>query len=101
MPVRPLLVALVGRLFDLQQLQPSARPRNQKTWLAEKFEEYKEHHRKKTLKLFFPTVYKDYFTLWPPTPTEEELAAAKGDAKVATARVQKKEQRVRDRYPHG
>ena len=99
MPVRPLLVGLVRGLSDLQQFQPSERPLDQKKWLAEKFEEYKDHHSSKTLKIFFPTVYEDYFALWPPTPTAKDLEAANGNAKVATVRVQKTEQKVRDRSP--
>jgi hypothetical protein len=55
-----------------------------------------EHHEKKTLPRFFPSVYEEYFTLWPPTITQEAIEDAKGDAAIALARVRKAQETVRN-----
>ena len=73
----------------------STRPADQKRWLVEKFVLYKRHHDSKTLKQFFPALYEEYFTLWPPTPTAEAIAAADNDIAAATAMVYKTEANVR------
>jgi len=87
---------LLGSVPDPSRLQQSTRPPDQKKWLVEKFEAYKKHHAAKALTQFFPSLYEDYFSLWPPTPTEEDLEAAKGNAAVALVKVQEAEQTVRD-----
>ncbi|KAF9785373.1 hypothetical protein BJ322DRAFT_1020909 [Thelephora terrestris] len=83
-------------------------PPDQKEWLVEKFELYKEHHDKKTLGQFFPPLYEEYFARWPPTPTDEELEAAGGKTATAVAGVRTlEEHRVyrwmfnRSRSKHG
>lgn len=101
MPVRLLLVALVERFSDLRQLQSSKHSPEQRKWLLGKFDLYKEHHSKKTLKTFFPSIYEEYFTLWPPTPTAEAIEAANGDETVASVQVRKDEQIVRDCHSPG
>lgn len=44
--------------------------------------------------MFFPSLYEEYHTLWPPTPTAENTQAAGGNAAVALAQVQKAAERV-------
>ena len=99
MPVRLLLTAFVGKFSDFQQLQQTTYSTKQKEWLVEKFELYKEHHDRKTLKLFFPSLYEEYFAIWPPIPTAEDVKDAKGDTTVATSRIRGGEQKVRDCRP--
>ena len=60
----------------------------------EKFELYKEHHEAKTLTVFFPSLYEEYFGHWPPTPTAEEIEAENGNVAVATVAAQKAEEVV-------
>lgn len=62
----------------------------------EKFELYKEHHDKKTLGQFFPPLYEEYFSRWPPTPTEEQSEAAGGKPAIAIAAARTAEEHVRD-----
>jgi len=69
---------------------------NQKKWLTEKFEIFKEHHDRKTLTQFFPTVYKEYLALWPPIPTEKDIDTAKDKMEVAVAIARKNEEKVSD-----
>ena len=76
--------------------QPSARPTDQKEWLAAKFELYRKHHDSKTLGQFFPPLYEEYFSYWPPTPTELDIGAAAGNTANATAKVRKEEEHVSD-----
>jgi len=87
---------LLGGFPDPSRSQQSTRPPGQKKWLVEKFELYKKHHATKTLTQFFPSLYEEYFLSWPPTPTEEDIKAAKGNAAVALVKVQQEEQKVRD-----
>jgi len=47
-----------------------------------------------TLTLFFHPLYEEYFALWPPTPTEEDIETAKGKTEIAVAKVRKDEQKV-------
>lgn len=61
----------------------------------EKYELYREHHEAKTLTIFFPSLYEEYFALWPPTPTAEEIEAEQGNVAVATVIAQKAEEAVR------
>ena len=63
-------------------------------WLAEKYLIYRHHHDSRTLKQFFPSFYKEYFDLWPPTPTAEAIAAEGGEITKATVKVQQAEERV-------
>jgi hypothetical protein len=94
MPVCARLIASVGGLPDVQQLQVSKRPPAQKKWLAEKYALYRRHSDKGSLDQFFPSLYTEYFLLWPPIPTAEDLAAAEGDIAVATSKAQGLEQIV-------
>jgi len=64
-------------------------------WLCQKFEIFKEHQSKKTLTQFFPALYEEYFALWPPVPTPEDLEAVKGDEACAITKVREYEQEVR------
>jgi len=96
MPVRVPPFTFVGESSDLQRLQPSTRPPDQNKWLKEKYALYEQHHDNKTLGQFFPPLYEEYFARWPPTPTEEAIEAAKGNAVAAAARTRKTEQDVRD-----
>lgn len=61
-----------------------------------KYELYKAHHASKTLGVFFPSLYEEYFSHWPPTPTAEDVEAAGGKSAVAIVAVQKAEETVRD-----
>jgi len=76
--------------------QSSTRPIDQKKWLAEKFELYKEHHNNKTLGQFFPPLYEEYFSSWPPAPTAQDIGAANGNIAVAISAIRKVEEHVRD-----
>ena len=69
---------------------------DQKLWLIEKFKIFKEHQDRKTTNMFFPPLYEEYFALWPPTATAENIQGAKGDEAIALARVRKTVERVRD-----
>ena len=62
----------------------------------EKYELYKEHHNNKTLGQFFPPLYEEYFSSWPPTPTVQDVEVANGNTAVATSEVRKAEEHVRD-----
>jgi hypothetical protein len=64
---------------------------------VEKFPLYLKHHGDKILDQWFPSLYTEYFALWPPTPNEEEIEAASGNIAAATAQVYKVEERVRTR----
>ena len=94
MPVREPLIVATEESSDLQQLQPSKYPSDQKNWLLEKYPLYQLHHNRKSLPQFFSSVYREFFAKWPPTPNEQELNAAGGDAAVATAVAQEREQQV-------
>ena len=85
----------VRKTPDLQKLQRSTRPLVQRRWLAEKFKLYQVHHDSKTLKQFFPSLYEEYFAVWPPTPTAEDISAVKGNLARAVAQVQSVEEHVR------
>lgn len=61
----------------------------------EKYDLYLVHHDNKTLGQFFPPLYEEYFTQWPPTPSAEVVKAAK-DITIATAQARTKEENVRD-----
>ena len=61
-----------------------------------KFKLFKEHHDRKTLTLFFPALYEEYFAIWPPTPTEKDIATVRGVMETATATAQANEQLVSD-----
>ena len=56
-----------------------------------------EHHRRKTLGLFFSPFFQEYFALWPlPAPTPQNIQAAGGSTVNAVAKIQKVEEHVRD-----
>ena len=59
-----------------------------------KFKVFREHQDRKTTNTLFPSLYEEYHTLWPPTPTAENIEAAGGNAAVALAKVQKDVERV-------
>ena len=61
-----------------------------------KFELYKKHHAAKTLGQFWPSLYEEYFSKWPPTPTAQDVEAVASKAAVAIAGIQKIEQIVSD-----
>jgi hypothetical protein len=61
-----------------------------------KFELFLEHHDKKSLGVFFPPLKEEYFALWPPMPTADEIRAANGSIDVAVAGGRKVEEHVCD-----
>lgn len=79
--------------------QPSKRPPDQKKWLTEMFPSYARHRANGTLKQFFAPFYADFFSRWPPTPTEEDIRAADGNIAAANAKFKQVEQHVRDFRP--
>ena len=95
MPVCEMLVTVAGGFSDLQQLQVSKRPDEQKKWLVEKYPLYLAHNARKSLRQFFPSLHKEFFVKWPPTPNEKDLEVAEGDIAVATAAARKREEGVR------
>ena len=95
MLVRERLVMAAGGFSDLRQLQASKRPDEQKKWLVEKFPLYVGHHARKSLRQFFPSLHREFFDKWPPTPDERDLEVAGGDIAVATAAARKREETVR------
>ena len=64
-------------------------------WLVENYPQFLDHQAKKTTSQFFPSLYEEYFSKWPPAPTEEEVNEANGKVDVAVAKVRKFEERVR------
>lgn len=58
-----------------------------------KYELFKEHRDKKALPLFFPSLYEEYFALWPPTPDTTQDAAV--DTATAVAKIRGAEELVR------
>lgn len=89
-------IEVVKKAPDLREFQVSTRPVDQAKWLKGKFELFKKHHDSKTLGQFFAPLYEEFFSKWPPNPTEEDIEAAGGNNPVAIAQVQKREQIVRD-----
>ena len=83
-------------LLTGSQAVHSKRGSVQYEWLAERHAQFLSHQLKKTTSTFFPRLYEEYFTEWPPSPTEEEIAASNGEISVATTIVQKIEENVRD-----
>jgi len=64
-------------------------------WLTKKFPQFLEHQANKTGNQFFPSLYEEYFSKWPPTPTEAEVAEAGNSVAVATATARQTEELVR------
>jgi len=60
---------------------------------VEKYEIFKEHHDRKTLSVFFPPLYEEYFALWPPTPA---VQGEGGGTAIADPNIRKVEEIVRD-----
>jgi len=89
--------AFCSYLSSLTRFQPanSKHTAAQVEWLTGNFSSFLDHQAKKTTKRFFPTLYEDYFKIWPPTPTEEEITEAGDNLAVATAKVQESEETVR------
>jgi len=54
-----------------------------------------DHQANKTLGQFFPPLYEEYFSKWPPTPTKEEISEAAGVVAIAAATVRQVEEYVR------
>lgn len=72
---------------------------DQRRWLTEKYAIFAEHHDRKTLGQFFPSLYEEYFTLWPAIPTPENIEDAGGkdvERKTANAfaKIRKTEEQV-------
>ena len=89
-------VHLLEESSNCQQLQQSKYPTEQQKWLVEKFPIYRTHHFKKTLKQFFPALYREFFAIWPPTPDAEDIGATGGNIAAATAVVRAREEMVCD-----
>ena len=85
---------LRNRSDHLYYQQPTHTPQ-QRHWLTEKYAIFKEHHDRKTLGLFFPPLYEEYFTLWPATPTAENVEAAGGRMANAVSNIRRVEEHVR------
>ena len=84
----------VRRFPYLPWFQPSARPLEQIDWLVAKYEIYRTHHAAKTLGQFFPSLYEEYFTQWPPAPTAQDIEAARGNVAVAISGFRKVQEHV-------
>lgn len=76
--------------------QQSLRPKDQKKWLEVKYVLYQQHQNTKTLGLFYPPLYEEYFAKWPPIPTAHDLEGAGGNLATAKARVRGHEEHVCD-----
>jgi hypothetical protein len=87
-----------SRAHLLTRPQPAISKRDsvQNVWLVEKFPQFLDHQVNRTLGQFFPPLYEEYFSRWPPTPTEEDITEAGGNTAVATARARQTEEHVRD-----
>ena len=71
----------------------------QEEWLKSHLAEFGEAQAKKTSKMFFPMVLKEWKTQWPtPDPTAEEITRA-GNVEKATNKKRADEENVRD-LPH-
>ena len=84
-----------GNLLTGSQPAQSKREPEQLKWLIKKYSLFLEHQANKTTGQFFPPLYEEYFSLWPPTPIEEDVSGAGGSVPVATATVRQREEHVR------
>lgn len=67
----------------------------QEEWLAARLPEFCTAQQDKATQKFFPDVYEAWFAKFPSRiPTEEEVANAEGDAKVAAAAINKADRDV-------
>jgi hypothetical protein len=82
-------------LLTGSQSAHSKRNDAQKKWLTPKFLLFLDHQLNRTTGQFFPPLYEEYFSMWPPTPTEEDITKAGGNVAAATARVRQTEEHVR------
>lgn len=87
---------LSGYLLTVSQPANSKYTPAQLEWLRAKFVEFLHHQVNKTTSQFFPPLYEEYFSTWPPTPTKEDINEAGGEVAVATAASRQIEERVRD-----
>jgi len=85
-----------GNLLTGSQPAHSDPESPQRAWLKYKYPQFLDHQANKTISRFFPSLYEEYFSQWPPTPTEEEVSEAGGNIAVATAIVRQIEEHVRD-----
>lgn len=95
MPVCVPSKAYVVNRSDHTRRQKSTHTLKQRRWLTEKYKIFRVHHDRKTLGLFFPALYEEYFAIWSVTPTAENIQAAGGDTDKAAAGVRKVEEHVR------
>ena len=88
---------MLGGCSDFLQLQKSMFTLELRGWLTEKYKIFLEHCNRKTPGLFFPPLYEEYFTLWPPSvPAVEGTQGLKDNTAVAYAKAQTTEEHVRD-----
>ena len=79
MPVRVSPNYVVKNYSDRLVRQKTKNTPDQKRWLTEKSKIFQEHHDRKTVDLFFPSLYEEFFAAWPlPAPTEANVQAADG-----------------------
>ena len=95
-PIRSPWQSSRGNLLTGSQPAQQKRDPEQLKWLAMKYLLFLDHQANKTTGQFFPPLYEEYFSMWPPTPTEENISEASGSVAVATATVRQKEEYVRD-----
>jgi len=95
-PVRPPVFYLQRHHLTVCQPSHSKRSSAQQEWLTVKFAQFLDHQANKTAGQFFPALYEEYFSAWPPAPTEEQIADAGGNTAVATAKARQDEEHVRD-----
>lgn len=69
----------------------------QKRWLTEKFRIFLGHLDRKTLGVFFPALYVEYFALWPPpVPAVVSVEGPRVNPAVMYVSVRKTEEHVCD-----
>lgn len=83
-------------VLTVHNYQKSIHTLKQRKWLTGKYSIFREHHDRKTLGLFFPSLHEEYFDLWPVATTEDDIRTAGGDEAKAVANLRKFEERVRD-----
>jgi hypothetical protein len=89
--------SMLGALFDSLRCQRSTYTTEQKGWLAEKHLVFLQHHDRKSNSVFFPSLYEEFFVLWPPSPpTANGTRGVKNNVAAAVADIRKTEERVRD-----
>ena len=88
-----------GYLSDRLRRQSSTYTPVQRAWLNKRYPVYIEHHDRKALPQFFPSLYEEFFSEWPlRAPTEDEIEAAKDDMAIAVVGVRKLEEHVSEFY---